>query len=335
MLKLRHVFTLANSSRSETPVVLIRIDSDGLSGYGEASLPPYLGATQESVMAFLSKVDLNRFSLDDSLTDILDYIAHIEPGNTAAKAALDIALHDLYGKSQNQPLWKRWNLSPQETTPTSFTIGIDSAEGIRNKVREAADFKILKVKLGSDCDKMIIETIREISDVPLYVDANQGWSDPHFALDMLHWLAERNVVMAEQPMPVDRLDETAWLTSRSPIPVIADESFQRYDDFAKIKDAFSGVNIKLMKCTGLHEARRIISAAREADLKIMLGCMAETSCAMAAAVQIASLVDYVDLDGHLLITNDAFSGLRLSDGKVLPSDLPGLGVIPVNDIFND
>lgn len=329
MLQLRHVFTLATSSRTHTPVVLTSITLDGLTGYGEASLPPYLGATQETVMDFLSQLDLSKFTFLNSIDEIMEYVDGIAPGNTAAKASVDIALHDLFGKYDGLPLWKSWGLDPSKAPATSFTIGIDSRDEIRKKTLEAAEFKLLKVKLGTSDDKDIIRAIRSVTDIPLCVDANQGWTDRYYAQDMLYWLEEQGAVFAEQPMPKEQLDDIAWLTQHSPLPTIADESFQRLDSLNRIKGAFTGVNIKLMKCTGLNEARKIVAAAREADMKVMLGCMTETTCAISAAVQMASSVDFADLDGHLLITNDAFTGLSLKEGVVLPSEESGLGIRPV------
>ncbi len=325
-LELNHTFTLATSSRTTTPVVLVEIESDGIIGYGEASLPPYLGATQETVMRFLSKLDLSKYSLSDEMQTIIDYIDSVEPGNTAAKASVDIALHDLYGKAVCKPWWNIWGYDRDSSPYTSYTIGIDTEEIIKQKTLEAKDFRLLKVKLGSDNDKMIIDTIRRVTDTPICIDANQGWTDKYFALDMLNWLYERGVTFAEQPMPKEMIDDTAWLTERSPMPVIADESFQRLSDMDKVKGIFSGVNIKLMKCTGMAEAKKIIEVARKENLKVMLGCMTETSCAIAAASQLAPAVDYADLDGNLLIKNDCFEGVSLIDGKVYASDMPGLGI---------
>lgn len=326
-LLLRHVFTLASSSRKSTPVVLTQITLDGLTGYGEASLPPYLGATQETVMKFLSQVDLSAFTFNHTIEEIMAYVEQVAPDNTAAKASIDIALHDLYGKKIGKPWWKIWGYEREQAPPTSFTIGIGSEEEIRMKTKEAAGFRVLKVKLGCETDRMIVDTIRSVTDAPLCVDVNQGWTDRYEALDHLQWLATRHVLFAEQPMPVAQLDDIAWLTQHSPIPIIADESFQRLSDLTNFKGAFSGVNIKLMKCTGPTEARKIIEQARQFDMQVMLGCMTETSCAISAAAQLASAVDYADLDGHLLITNDCFSGLSLVDGKVYPADAPGLGLL--------
>ena len=326
-LQLRHVFTIANFSRTTTPVVLTQIEYDGLTGYGEASLPPYLGETQASVMEFLKKVDLGRFSGPFELDDILAYVDKIAENNTAAKASIDIALHDLVGKLMGQPWHKIWGLDKTKAPSTTFTIGIDTKEVVRQKTIEAAPlYNILKVKLGSDHDKEIIETIRSITDMPLAIDANQGWKDKHYALDMICWLKEQGIVMVEQPMPKHNIDDSAWVTERSPLPVFADESFQRLTDVLRLKGAFTGVNIKLMKCTGMREAWKILTVARAANMQVMVGCMTETSCAISAASQLSPAVDWADLDGNLLIGNDIFKGTTVVDGKLILNNLPGIGL---------
>lgn len=326
-LQLRHVFTIANSSRTTTPVVLTEIEYDGIVGYGEASLPPYLGETQASVVEFLKKVNLEQFADPFQLEDILGYVDKIAENNTAAKASVDIALHDLLGKIMEQPWHKIWGLDKSKTPATSFTIGIDTLEVVKQKTIESASlYNILKVKLGRNTDKEMIETIRSVSDKPIAVDINQGWTDKHLALDMIYWLQERGVVLVEQPMSKHQLDDIAWLTERSPLPIFADESFQRLTDLERLKGAFSGVNIKLMKCTGMREAWKILNVARAASMKVMIGCMTETSCAISAASQLSPAVDWADLDGNLLIKNDLYTGTTIVNGKLTLTDLPGIGI---------
>lgn len=329
-LELKHTFTVAGFSRDTTPVVLTQIEYDGLIGYGEASMPPYLGESQESVITFLKKVDLSQFPDPLRLDEILDYVDSIDEKNRAAKASVDIALHDLFGKIINQPLYKLWGLDARNTPETSFTIGIDKPSVVKLKTEEASQFKVLKVKLGGGNDKEMINTIRSVTDVPLYVDVNQGWKDKHEALDKINWLSGNGVVFVEQPMPKTQLDDMAWLTQNSPLPTIADEAFQRLSDVAKFKGVYSGINIKLMKSTGLREAHKMITVARALDMKVMIGCMTETSCAVSAASQLSPLVDWADLDGNLLISNDVFKGMEVIDGKVTLNDLPGIGIIPVS-----
>lgn len=329
-LELKHVFTIASGSRSTTPVVLTELEFDGVTGYGEASMPPYLGESHESVMVFLDQVDLSGFNDPFLTADILGYIDAIAPKNTAAKAALDIALHDLLGKIMNQPWHRIWGYDPAGTPNTSFTIGIDTAEVVKKKVREAEPYKLLKVKLGLDTDRMMIETIREVTDKPLCVDVNQGWKKREEALEMAHWLADRGVLFLEQPMPKEQLDDNAWLTENSPIPTVGDEAVQRLEDVRKAFGVYHGINIKLMKCTGMREAHQMAELARALGMKVMLGCMTETSCAISAAAQLSPIVDWADLDGALLTSNDVYRGMEVIDGKVVLPDKPGIG-ITLND----
>lgn len=333
--QMRHVFTIANSSRTTTPIVLTKITYDGYTGYGEAAMPPYLGETQASVIEFLKKVNLSQFSSPFLIEDIMTYVDAIAINNTAAKAAVDIALHDLVGKMIGQPWWKIWGFDPTTCPNTSFTVGLDTEEVVKEKTKEASPYKVIKVKLGRDeaTDKMMINTIRSVTDTVICVDANQGWKDKHYALDMINWLNERNVNMIEQPMPKLMLDQTAWLTERSPLPIIADEACQRLTDIKKLHGAYTGINIKLMKCTGLREAREMVSLAQALDMKLMVGCMTETSCAISAGAQIAPKTLWADLDGNLLIANDCFSGMKIVDGKITLSDKPGLGVEPTAKVF--
>ena len=326
-LQLRHTFTVASYSRTTTPDVQVEIRYDGFTGYGEASMPPYLGQSVESVCAFLQKVDLGRFSDPFQLEDILSYVDSLSPGDTAAKAAVDIALHDLVGKLLGQPWWRLWGLDAAKAPCTTFTIGIDTPDIVREKTRECADrFRILKVKVGLDNDEEMIRTIREVTDLPLAVDANQGWKDRRQALDEIFWLQEHGVVMVEQPMPKERLDDNAWITERSPLPVFADEAVQRLTDIPALAGAYTGINIKLMKCTGMREAWKMAAYARAVGMRVMVGCMTETSCAVTAAAHLSPLADFADLDGNLLISNDRFRGVTVVDGRLTLPDAPGLGL---------
>ena len=330
-LQLKHAFNISTYSRKTTPVVLTTIEYDGLVGYGEASLPPYLGETQASVIEFLKKVDLSGFSNPLELEEIIHYIDSIAENNTAAKASVDIALHDLAGKIIGKPWHQLWGLKKENVPDTTFTIGIDTDEVVRQKVREVEGlFNILKVKLGGTDDKRMIETIRSVTALPLAVDANQGWKDKNQALDMILWLKEKGIVMIEQPMPKYNLDPIAWLTEESPLPIFADESVQRLRDVERMKGVFSGINIKLMKCTGMREAWQMRNLAQALGMKVMIGCMTETSCAISAATQLAPGLDFADLDGALLIQNDAFEGATLQNGKIIATDFPGIGIKPLN-----
>ena len=325
-LQLKHVFTIANSSRTTTPVMLTEIEYDGLIGYGEASMPPYLGESQKTAAEFLSKVDLSQFSDPFELEDIIAYIDSLATGNHAAKASVDIALHDLVGKIMKQPWHKLWGLNPTKTPNTSFTIGIDTPEVVKEKVREADVYKILKVKLGRDNDKEMIKTIRSVTNTPICVDVNQGWKDKQMALDMIQWLATQGVVFVEQPMSKLAVDDIAWLTQNSPLPIIADEAVQTVNDVVSLNKIYSGINIKLMKCGGMRNAYKMANIAKSMGMKIMIGCMTETSCAISAAAQLSPMADWADLDGNLLISNDIYNGVKVVNGKVTLSDLPGIGI---------
>ena len=327
-LQLRHAFNLAKSSRTVTPDVLVKIELDGITGYGEASMPPYLGESEKSVCNFLSQLNLEQFTDPFQIADIHRYMDSIAKGNQAAKCAVDIALHDLAGKIMGQPWYKIWGLNASDTPCTSFTIGIDKPQIVKQKVEEAAPYKVLKVKMGLDMDKETVEVIRSMTDVPICADVNQGWTKREKALEMCHWLAERNCMFVEQPFDKNNTEDTAWLRERSPLPIIADESVQGIADVRRMADIYDGINIKLMKCGGMHEAHEMAVVAKALGLKVMLGCMTETSCAVTAAAQLAPMADWADLDGNLLISNDPFDGLKIIDGKVtLPSDRPGIGVV--------
>ena len=328
-LQLRHAFNLARYSRTTTPDVQVQLEYDGFVGYGEASMPPYLGESVESVTAFLNKVDLSQFNDPFRMEDILTYVDNIAPNNRAAKASIDIALHDLVGKIMGQPWYKIWGYNPEKTPVTSFTIGIDTEEVVRQKVREASPYKLIKVKMGLDNDKETVEIIREMMDVPICVDCNQGWKNKEEALEMCYWLQERGCIFVEQPFDKEWIDETAWLRERSPLPIIADEAFQRLPDILRFKGVYDGINIKLMKSTGLYEAHKMVTLARALDMKVMLGCMTETSCAVTAAANLSPVVDYADLDGNLLIANDRFTGMTVENGKITLHDRPGLGILPL------
>lgn len=332
-LQLRHTFTVATSSRTTTQGVQVEIEYEGLTGYGEASMPPYLQkelGTLESVQAFLKRVQdiIGEFDDPFKLEEILARIDSMSESDAAAKAAVDIALHDLVGKMLGAPWYKIWGFDAAKAPSTTFTIGIDTPEVVRAKTKECAEkFNILKVKLGRDNDKEMIETIRSVTNLPIAIDANQGWKDKKYALDMIHWLNERGIVMIEQPMPKTQIDDIAWVTEHSPLPVFADESIQRLKDVAAQKGVFSGINIKLMKCTGMREAWKMLNLARSMDMKVMIGCMTETSCACSAAAQLSPAVDFADLDGNLLIANDRFRGMEVVGGKITIPDLPGIGVV--------
>jgi L-alanine-DL-glutamate epimerase-like enolase superfamily enzyme len=333
--QLKYTFTIATYSRTFTPLVLVRLRWGGYTGYGEASMPQYLGESTESVTAFLARVAaevLPRFRDPFLMDDILAEVDALSPRDTAAKASVDIALHDLVGKILGRPWWQLWGYDAAKTPCTSYTIGYDDSDDVVNeKIEEASWTKVVKVKLGMgrEKDMRMVNLIRAKLDTVICVDANQGWKSREEALEMIEWLAERNVCLIEQPMAKEDLDSAAWLRERSPLPVIADEACQRLVDIPRLAGAYDGINIKLMKCTGMREAHKMAEMARGLGMKVMLGCMTETSVAISAAAQLSPVARWADLDGNILISNDCFAGMRLEDGKITLNDKPGIGVEPV------
>jgi len=306
--------------------MLIQVEHEGQTGYGESSMVPYMGESFQSATDFLTQVDVGQFKYPFDFEGIITYLDSIAPGNPAIKAGIDIALHDLDGKIQQKSCWQLLGSDPKKMPVTSFTIGIDTPEVIIQKVKENPDCKIIKVKLGRDSDKELIKTIRSVTDLPLFVDANQGWTGLEQSLDMCHWLHEQGVLLIEQPMLKTDIDSNAWLTGRSPIPIIGDESVQRLPDVAKARGVYHGVNIKLMKSAGMYEARQMILKARELGLKLMIGCMSETSCATLAGIALAPQCDWADLDGPFLTSNNPYKMPGFVDGRWVLDDEPGLGL---------
>jgi L-alanine-DL-glutamate epimerase-like enolase superfamily enzyme len=250
------------------------------------------------------------------------------PGEWAGKAAIDIALMDWVGQKLNIPLYSHFGLDPADTPLTTFSIGIDTPEITKQKTREAEDFPILKVKVGLATDEPTIEAVRSVTRKPLRVDANEGWKDKEEAVRKINWLEKMGVEFIEQPMPAEMIEETRWVRSRVHIPVIADEACQRASDIPKLRDAFDGVNVKLDKSGGMLEACRMIQIAKALGMKTMLGCMISSSVSVTAAAHLSPLVDYADLDGNLLISNDPFHGVRVEKGKLILPKTPGLGLTP-------
>jgi L-Ala-D/L-Glu epimerase len=328
-LQFRHPFGVSSNTRKETLSVFVKLSKGDYTGYGEACLPAYLGETLSETKRFLDSAKSLLKNTKLSVTSVMPgEIIRIGDGNNAAKAAIDMALNDLSGKTNAKPWHEMAGISKSKDTFTSFTIGIGDPEQLERKIMEAAGFHILKIKTGTPDDKALITLIRKFTEKPLYVDVNQGWTDKNYALDMLYWLHDQNVLLVEQPMPIEMKEEMRWLTQRSPLPIIADESVKSIKDLQHLDGAFSGINIKLMKCGGLGEALKMIGFCRENGLKIMLGCMAESSCGTSAMAQLMGMADYVDLDAPLLYTNDPFTGVDYREGKVCLNHLPGLGVNP-------
>jgi L-alanine-DL-glutamate epimerase-like enolase superfamily enzyme len=260
------------------------------------------------------------------LETFLDEAFRALEGQYAARAALDIAAHDWIGKKLGIPVYRLLGLDPKNAPLTTFSIGIDTPETTRQKVREAAAFPVLKVKVGLDTDEATIEAVRSVTGKPLRVDANEGWKDKETAVRKIEWLASKGVELVEQPMPAAMLDEAAWVKARSPVPVFADEACLRAASIPPLAGAYHGVNVKLDKAGGLRESLRMIHTARACGLKVMLGCMISSSVSTTAAAHLSPLVDFADLDGHLLVANDPWEGVMVRDGRLVLPDRPGLGL---------
>lgn len=332
-LELKHPFAIARFSRTGTPLMLLKLSYEGVDGYGEASMVPYMGESVETAEAFLSKVDWNRFVHPFNFQEVIAYLDGIAPGHPAIKAAIDIALNDINGKLLGKPCYEIYGADPARMPLTSYTIGIDSPEVIREKVADAValGFKVLKIKLGRDNDKELINTIREVSDLPLYIDANQGWTDKARAIDIIYWLHDQGALLIEQPMDKSDIEGNAWLTGRSPIPLLADEAVQRLADMDNLKGVYHGINVKLMKSCGMYEAHQMILKARSFGMKVLIGCMSETSCATQAGIALAPLCDWADLDGPWLTKNNPFKDPEMSEGRYIPIRLPGLGLTGISE----
>jgi len=320
-LNLRHTFRLARGSSEFRDNLMLEIEHDGLIGFGEAAPIERYGQDWRSAAA---AVDAMVAKLEDPATFYAAAGELAVPGQPAAEAALDMALRDLAGKRLGVPYYELLGIDPRTMPPTSYTIGMDTPEIVEAKVREAGHFSVFKVKMGSDDDRAVLETVRSVTHRPIRVDANEGWSLDE-AKSRLEWLQAMGVELVEQPLPAAELEATAELRRQSPLPLFADESVHRAADIPRLATAFDGINIKLMKCGGMGEALRMIHTARAHGMQVMLGCMIESSLAITAAAQLAPLVDFVDLDGHLLIAEDPFVGVGLEDGRLTLTREPGLG----------
>ena len=325
-LELNHAFRISKFTRTSTPLMLLLLEYEGFIGHGESSMVPYMGENIETARLFLQKTDLSAFHYPFKMEEVMAYVDSLAPGNPNIKAAIDIAFHDLIGKMEQKPCYQMFGADPEKMPVTSFTLGIDTPEMIMKKAQEASAFKVIKIKLGSDKDEEIIRAVRLVTDVPLYIDANQGWTDRQKALDKIYWLQEQGVEMIEQPMDKNDLDGNAWLTENSPVAIVGDEAVQRYADVAKAKGIYHGINIKLMKSAGMYEGYCMILKAKELGLKVLIGCMSETSCATLAAAALAPLCDWVDLDGPFLTKNNPYQTPAFVNGKYVLKEAPGLGL---------
>ncbi len=326
-LRLRHTWTTTMSSSAYRDTLHVRFSRDGVTGLGEgAPIVRYhedaLGGQKALEAARAQVLAGDPWRLEALLAQVFPRLEN----QYAARAALDIALHDWTGQRLGVPLYRLLGLDPDAAPITTFSIGIDTPEVTRQKVREAAGFPVLKIKVGLATDEPTIEAVRSVTDRPLRVDANEGWKDKETALRKIEWLAGKGVEMMEQPLPAEMLEETAWIKARSPIPLFADEACLRASAIPGLVGAYHGVNVKLDKAGGIREAVRMIHVARACGLKVMLGCMVSTSVSTTAAAHISPLVDFADLDGNLLIANDPWEGVTVTEGRLRLPDRPGLGL---------
>ncbi len=325
-LTTRHPFIIARGGQSEYRTVLVRLtDEDGVEGWGEAAATKFYGETPESVMAALAvygeALPDDPFALEDAERTWLERLG----GNASARAALSAALHDLVGKRLGVPVYRLWGLDPARAPRSTFTIGIDTPQRIRMKVREASEYPILKIKLGTSHDVEIMEAIRSETDRELRVDANCGWTVKQ-TIGMLPVLREFGVTVLEQPLVPHDLEGLGIIRRRADIPLIADESCRTLADIPALAGHVDGINIKLAKCGSLREAIRMIAAARAHSMTVMVGCMIESSLGITAAAHFTPLVDIVDLDGAALLAGDPFAGAGIPGGQVTLPTGPGLGV---------
>ena len=317
------------SSSAYRDTLQVAYSRDGITGHGEgAPIVRYKEDAQsarkaaESLRDFLLAADPMQFS------KIMAQLFRRVEGEWAGKAAIDIALMDWIGQKLGIPLYTYFGLDPKDTPLTTFSIGIDTPEITRQKTREAAEYPILKVKVGLATDEPTIEAVRSVTKKPVRVDANEGWKSKEEAVRKINWLEKQGVEFIEQPLPAEMIEETRWIRSRVHIPVIADEACRHASDIPKLRDAFDGVNVKLDKAGGMLEAYRMIETAKALGMKTMLGCMVSSSVSVTAAAHLSPLVDYADLDGNLLIANDPFHGVRVEKGKLILPNRPGLGLTP-------
>ena len=325
-LRTKHPFIIARGGQSDYRTVWVRLkDGDGNEGWGEAAPTKFYGETTETVLAAL---DTYGAHLPDDPFDLEEAERRWEEllhRNPAARAALSSALHDLVGKRLGVPLYRLWGLDPTKAPRSTFTIGIDQPEKMRAKVREAEQYPILKIKLGTDRDVEILRTIRDTTDREIRVDANCGWTLKQ-TVRMLPVLEEFGVTVLEQPLPADQLDGLGEIRRRADVPVIADESCETAADIPPLVGKVDGINIKLAKCGSLREAIRMIAIARAHGMTVMVGCMIESSIGITAAAHFTPLVDIVDLDGAALLADDPFVGATIDGGQVSLPGGPGLGV---------
>ena len=313
-LPLRHVFTISRESISVQPTLIVELEAGGFRGFGEATTNKYYGATFENMIAALETVrgELARRTLDDPAQLWSDLHAPLQ-AHPFAQCALDQAAHDLWGKQLGQPVYKLWGLTADDLPLSNYTIGIDRLETMVAKMHEFRDWPIYKIKLGTPHDLAIVRELRQHTRATFRVDANCGWSVDE-TIRNARELQPLGVEFIEQPLPADRWDDMRRVHAESVLPIIADESCQVEADVDRCAGHFHGINIKLVKCGGLTPARRMIARARELGLKVMVGCMTESSVGISAIAQLLPLLDYVDMDGAVLLAKDIATGVTIDQG---------------------
>jgi L-Ala-D/L-Glu epimerase len=324
-LNLTTPFRISRGVQDTASNVIVQVQYNEHVGYGEAAPDEYYGENQETVLSCISTFAGNLGDDPFVIEDIMSALEQLIRFHPAAKAAVDMALYDLVGKILHVPLYKLLGLNPAHTPHTSFTLGIDSPENMAKKALLAHDYPILKVKVGTNDDIAMLAAIREVSPATIRVDANTAWT-PKEAIKMINALAPYGIEFVEQPIAPHDLEGLRLIRENVPVPIIADESCVTIDDIPRLAGCVDGVNFKLMKSNGITNVLKMIHVARAHNLRVMIGCMIESSLAITAAAHLTPLVDYADLDGHLLINNDPYEGVRVVNGKLLLPETPGLGV---------
>src|SRR5579884_2920787 len=324
-LKLTTPFRISRGVQHTAPNVVVQIHHNDHVGYGEAAPDEFYGENQETVLACIATFAGNLGDDPFLIEDIMSNLDHLIRFHPAAKAAVDMALYDLIGKMLNVPVYKLLGLNPKHTPLTSFTIGIDTPENMAKKALAARDYPILKIKVGTKYDVANLKAIREVSKAVIRVDANTAWT-PREAIRAINELAEYDIEFVEQPVSPHDLAGLKVVREHVPLHIITDESSITVDDIPRVAGCTDGINIKLMKCGGLRHALKMIHVARAHNLKVMIGCMIESSLSITAAAHLTPLIDYADLDGNLLIDNDPYVGVTVKNGKLILPDAPGLGV---------
>jgi L-alanine-DL-glutamate epimerase-like enolase superfamily enzyme len=327
-LRLRRVFRIATGELVVSPNVLVQVQHQGHVGLGEAHPVPYVGEDREAIRRALAAVGGSLDADPNAIEAALDSLPPVTRQCYAARAAIDMALHDLAGKLAGQPAWKRFGIEQAKCPVSSYTIGLDNLENVPQRVREADGFPVLKVKLGTEQDRAVLEAVRAASDKPLRADANTAWTVEE-AIAKLREFRHYDLQFVEQPIPPGDPDGLRRIREAVDVPIFADESSCHPEDVEPLAGAVDGINIKLMKCGGLAAGRRMIDAARSLGLQVMIGCFIESSAAITAAAHLSPLADFADLDGNVLIANDPFQGVTLDrDGRLVLPDGPGLGITP-------